>query len=153
MRGVSQFAELIDSCRVLVEHHERQVDGCQIERGIRAAEPAEAGVGRGRRVDWKQMQDPAAQEVQDVREVLDEIANFARGGQDGVTVLLDLADLSFDLLILRVQSAPGPAEQARKCAVNRVAGAVRVRVDRDSNVRAFGPELPALRIEQKSFWP
>ena len=46
VRLVGQFAELVNAGRALVENHQRRINGRQVQRGIRAAEPPEARVGR-----------------------------------------------------------------------------------------------------------
>jgi hypothetical protein len=74
-----QLAELVDGGGGLVEHHQRGIDGGEVERGIGAAEAAEARIGGGGRVDRQQVQDAAAEGVDQVRHLLHEVAQGARG--------------------------------------------------------------------------
>ena len=61
MRGVGQFAKLVNAGGAFVKLDERGINGGQIQRGIRTAETSEARVGRRRRMDRQQMQDAAAE--------------------------------------------------------------------------------------------
>ena len=49
-----------------VEVQQGRVDGREVQLGVRASEPAHAGVGGGHGADGQQVQDAAAQAVEDV---------------------------------------------------------------------------------------
>ena len=127
MRGVGEFAKLVNAGGALVELDERGIHGGQIQRGIRTAETAEARVGRRRRMHRQQMENAAAELVDDERQLAGEVAEFSRRRQRGVT-------LRFERLELRVQFFVGGrgqifcrAEQPGEGAVNGVGGAGKIR--------------------------
>src|SRR6185503_3588185 len=74
MRRVSQLTELVHAGRAFVENDERGIDGQQVLHGVGTAKTSKARVRRRRRVDREQVQDPAAERVDDVRQTFDYIA-------------------------------------------------------------------------------
>ena len=147
VRGVSQLAKLIDAGGELVEDDERRIDGEQIFARVRTAEPPEARVGRGRGLHGQEMKNAAAERVHDVRQLGDEVAQFAGGRDDAVAFLIEHADVfvrrGFDG---GSQFARG-AEHAREGAVDGIRRAIGVGMNADAEVRSFRPVQPALGID------
>ena len=61
VRGIGKFAKLVNAGGAFVKLDQGRIHGGQIQRGIRAAEPAEARIGGGRGMDRQQMEDAAAE--------------------------------------------------------------------------------------------
>ena len=145
--GVSEFAELIDTGRAFVEDEERGIDRKQILHGVGTAETSEARVGRGRRADRQEMENAAAERIDDVRQVFDDVAQFAGGRDDGVAVAIERLQDGLAFLVRRADGGARGAEHAREGAVNRVRGAVGVGMHAHAEVAAVGPMLAAVRID------
>ena len=115
MRRVGQFAKLINARRAFVKNHQRRIHRHEIQRRVRTAKAPEPRERRRRGMHRQQMQNPAAEHIDDVRQALHQIAQLARRRNDGETELLDLLDLSFQFRILR---AHANFASARTNAVN-----------------------------------
>src|SRR5580704_10788865 len=74
---ISEFTELVHAGRALVKDHQRRVNRGQIETGVRTAETAITRHRRGRGIDGQQMKYSAAECVNDVRKLCDQIAEFS----------------------------------------------------------------------------
>src|ERR1700733_15314268 len=83
MRCKSEFAKLIHAGRAFVKLDERGINGGQIKRGVWTAERPAARVSCGRRVNWEQMQNAAAQLLDDVWQLFGEAAQSSRRWNDG----------------------------------------------------------------------
>ena len=90
------------------------------------------------------------QRVDDVRQMLDEIAQLARRGNDRETVLVQGAQDMIQLLVRGPDRRPGLAKHPRKSTVNRVGRPVGIGVNADPEIRPFRPMLPALGIDRVS---
>src|SRR5437879_119398 len=90
MDRAGQFAKLGDTRGPPVAVDERRIDRSQIESGIGAAYAAETRVGRGGWIDRQEMENAAAEGVDDVRQFADEVAEFARRGNDRVALFVQL---------------------------------------------------------------
>src|SRR5437773_12281312 len=90
MDSAGQRAKLGDARCPPVELDERRINRGQIESGIRAADAAETRVGRRRGIDRQEMEDAAAERVDDVREFPGEVAEFARRRNDRVALFVQL---------------------------------------------------------------
>ena len=77
VRFISQLPKLIDAGGALVELHQRRVDRRKILHGVRTSEAPKTRKSRGRWIHRQQMQNPAAQGVDDMRQLLDHIAQLA----------------------------------------------------------------------------
>src|SRR5262245_56076432 len=87
--GVGQFTKLVDPGSPFIEHHQSGINACEIERRVGTTEPAEARVSSRRGVYGKQMENSAAEPVDDVRQLLSQIAQFARRREHGVSVVVE----------------------------------------------------------------
>jgi hypothetical protein len=77
VRRVSQFTELIDAGRALVEFHQRRIDARQVLRSVRRTKSTEARE-RGRRgIHREQVKDAATERVDDERQFADQVANLS----------------------------------------------------------------------------
>ena len=144
---VSEFAELIDAGRALVEDDERGIDRQQILHGVGAAEATEARVGRGCRADRQQMEDAAAERVHDVREKLDDVAQLAAGRNHRVAIGIECLENAVAFLIDRADRSARRSEHAREGAVNRIRGAIRIRMHAHAEVVAVRPMLTTVWID------
>src|SRR6185312_10347136 len=99
----------------------------------------------------QEMQNAATERVDNVREALDQITQFAGGRNDGETKLFNLFDLAIELFASRADGGFARTEHAGKGAVNCIAGAIDVRMNGNADVGAIGPMLPALFIEEIRF--
>ena len=81
MDGVGQFAKLPDAVGPPVKFHQRRVDGGQVQARVRTAKAAEAGEGGGRGIDRQQLQNPAAQSVENVRQLARSNPAICRKGE------------------------------------------------------------------------
>ena len=77
MRVAGKFAKLVHAGGALVKFNQRRVNGRHVKRGIRAAETAEARIGRRRGMNRQQMDDAATELLNDVRQLAGEVAQFA----------------------------------------------------------------------------
>ena len=148
VRGVGEFAKLVNAGGALVEFDQRRIHGGQIERGIRAAKTAETRVSRRRRMHGQQVKDAAAECLDDVRQLARQVAEFAGRRDDGEVFPVERLDLRLDFFIARGRQIFRRAEQPREGAVNGVGGAGEIRVDGNSHVRAVRPVLPVFFVEQ-----
>ena len=82
--ALSQLAKLVNAGGAFVKLDERGINGGQIERGIRAAETAEARIGRWRRMHRQQVDDAAAELVDDERQLFCQVTEFSRRREGGV---------------------------------------------------------------------
>ena len=147
MRGLGEFAELIHAGRSLIEFHEGRIDRRQILAGIRTAIASKACVGGGSRIDRQQMNNPTAEGVDDVRQLADDIAEFAGWRNHRVTLGVEDFQLRLFRLIDGFLRRSGFAEQTRESAVDGIARAIAVRMHREANIRTVGPDLKPLRID------
>ena len=90
MDRAGQLAKLGHARGPPVEVDERRINRGQIESGIRAADAAETRVGRRGWVDRQEMENAAAERVDDVRQFADEVAEFARRRNDRVALFVQL---------------------------------------------------------------
>ena len=146
--AVGEFAELVNGGGVLVELDERGIDAGEFLTGVGTAETAEAREGRGRGRDRKQMENAAAERAEDVGEFAREVAEFSRGRDDGVAVLVEELEALFEMVVSGFRSRFTRAEHAREGAVNGVRRAIGIRVYGDAEVRTAGPELAAEGVER-----
>ena len=99
MNGVGQLAELLGTRGAAIELDQRRINCRQIEARVGTAEPAKPRVSRRRRVDRQQMEDPAAERVDDVRQFPNHVAQLARGWNRRVPFLIQLLQLPIQLLV------------------------------------------------------
>ena len=99
MRGGSEFAKLVNAGGALIKFDKRRIHRRQIQRGIRTAETTEARVGRRRRMHRQQMNDAAAEFLDDVRQLAGEVAEFSRRRQRGVALRFERFELRFQFFI------------------------------------------------------
>ena len=151
MRGVSEFAKLVNAGGALVEFDERRVNGGQIERGVRAAETAKARVSRGRWVNREQMENAAAECVDDVRQLFCEVAQCARLRHDGEIFFVEWFELGFQFFAGSRGKIFCRAEEPRERAVNCVCGPREIWMDGNSDIRTVRPMLPVFFVEQVGF--
>ena len=97
------------------------------------------------------MQNAAAQGVDNVRQMRDQIAE--RSGRRDHRIAVPVELLDFERIGGGFQSRPGSAEHADESAVDRVGRAVAVRMDADADIRTLRPVLVALRIHRVGFSP
>ena len=148
MGSPGEFAELIHAGGALVEFNERRINGGQIQAGIRTAETPEARISCRGGLHREQLQNAAAERVDDVRQLPREVAQFAGGRNDGTAAFVELAKPGFEFVVAGGRQIFCRAKQPRERAVNDVGGADKIRVYADTDVRAVGPMLPAFGIEQ-----
>ena len=148
MRRPGEFAKLVHAGGALVEFHQRRINGGQIQAGIRTAETPEARISRRCGLHRQQLQNAAAERVDDVRQLPREVAQFAGGRNDGAAAFVELTELGLEFFVAGGRQIFGRAKQPREGAVNRVGGAGEIRMHADADVRAIGPMLPAFGIEQ-----
>src|SRR5688500_14856411 len=96
MRRISQFAELINAGGAFVEFYQRGIDRGEVLNGVRTAETAEPCKRRGRRVHRQQVQDATTQCVDDVRQMLNQLAQLPGRRNDRVTLFVELRQLGFE---------------------------------------------------------
>ena len=147
MGGFGKFAELIDARCSLIEFHQGRIDRRQILAGIGAAKTAEARVSGGRRADRQQMNDAAPESVDDMWQLANDIAQFARRRNHRVTLRIEYFQFFFCRWINRLFCCPGFSKHSREGAVDGVARAIPVRMHRQAQVRTVGPDLKPLRID------
>ena len=150
MRGVGEFAKLVNAGGALVEFNERRIHRRQIERGVWAAETAETRIGRRRRMHGQQMNDAAAEPVDDERQLAGQVAEFAGRRDDGEIFPIERLDLRLEFFVARGRQIFRRAEKPREGAVNGVGGAGEIGVDGNAHVRAVRPVLPVFFVEQIS---
>src|SRR5438105_2998694 len=97
---------------------------------------------RWRGMNRQQMQNPAAEHINNVRQALYEVAEFSGWWNNGKTKLLNLLDLIFEPLVFCADGIFRRAKQPRERAVNSVRRAVCVWVNGNSKVRSVRPVLP-----------
>ena len=141
--GLGQLPELLLGGGAAVKVHQGGVDGREVQLGVGAAEAAHAGVGGGHGPHGQQVQNAAAQALEDVGHGCREVAQAARGGDDGIARFIQSLDGPGELRHLAGRS---PAEHAREGAVDGVGGAQAVGVDREAGILARGPVLETLRV-------
>jgi hypothetical protein len=96
------------------------------------------------------MQDAASEAVHDVRQFPRQIAKLAGSRNDRIALLVQLLQGLVPRLLRRRGRALALAEQTGEGAVNRVRGAIRVRVNREADVLTFRPNLPSLGVHRVS---
>ena len=148
MNRISRFAELLYSRRPPVKFHERRVNRRQIEARVRAAVPTESRVSRRRGVDRQQMHDPTTERVNDVRQFRDEIAQFARRRNDRIALLVARLELCLQLFVRGADRAFSLTKQPGERAVNRVGRAIPIGMNRESDIQAVRPNLPARVVDR-----
>src|SRR2546430_6158793 len=89
------------------------------------------------------MQNAATERVDDVRQFLNEVAQFARRRNDRVALLVQLFQLRVEMSVRGSDQRLRLAEQAGERAVNRVRGAISIGMGREAGVRSLRPELPS----------
>lgn len=119
MYGVDEFLELIEGGGGAVEFGEGGVDVHEVEGGEGAAVLSHAGIGGGRGVNGKKLDDVAAEVTDDEVELFDEVAKGAGGGEDGVVCFGELINGCLVLGLYGVLIAGG-AEEADKGGVEGV---------------------------------
>ena len=138
--GVDQFDELLQRGGLGVELRQGRIDLGEAQGGIRAAEAAHAGVGRGGGVDGQKLQDAAAQFAHDEVQFADQIAEGPRRRNDRVAVPVQGRD-AFAAGRVRLKAAAlVGAELAHEGIVNDVGGTGFGRGDVDHGVVAGGPD-------------
>ena len=153
MNGFGEFTELFDAGRALIEHHQRRINARQILDGVGTTETAKLGQrGRGR-THRKQVQNPATERVEDVGQLGDQIAQFARGRNDRVALGVELFPFGFPRFIDCLRLALARAEHAGERTVDGVGCATPVRLHTDAEVRSVRPVLPALGVGEVSLGP
>ena len=145
---VGEFAKLINARGAFIKLNERGIHSGQIQRGIRAAETAEARVGCGRRMHGQQMNDAAAELVDDERQLFFKITESSRRRQGGVALRFERFQLRFQFFIGGAGEIFGRAKKPCEGAVNGVGGAREVWVNGNPHVGAVGPMLPVFIVEQ-----
>jgi hypothetical protein len=150
MHRVRQFAKLLDARRPLIELHQRRINRREIQAGIRTAKPTEPRKGRRRGIDRQQLQNPAAQRVKNMRQFRDQITEFSRRRNRGITLRLQILQLRRQRRIRRHARRLRGAEHPRKSAINCIGRAIPARMHRDPGVRPIRPDLAAARIDQIS---
>ena len=150
MDGGGQFPELFFGGGAPVKIHQGRVDGREVQLRVGTAEAAHAGVGGGHRAHRQQMEEAAAQAVQNVGHGSREIPQGARGGDHRVPGAIQGLDGRGEIGPL-----PGrcPTEHAGECAVDGVGRAQAIGVDAKARVRAFGPVLKATGIHTIGLGP
>src|SRR5476649_2271049 len=83
VRGKRKFAKLVNAGGAFIEFDQGGINGGQIQCGIRTAETSKTRVSRGCRMDRKQMQNPAAEGLDDVRQLFYQVAECPRGRNGG----------------------------------------------------------------------
>jgi len=148
MGGTGELAELIDARGAFVEDHQGGIDGEQILDGIRAAEPAEPGIGVvGVGVTGSRMQDAAAEFAGEERELGDEIAERARWRNDGEFFRIEQCQPRIEGRAHRGDQLFCGTEHAREGAINRVVGPVGVGMNAHTEIGSVGPMLAPERID------
>ena len=146
-----QFQELIDAGGPPIELDQGWVDLGEVLEGVRRAVASEPREGRRCRADREQVQNAAAESVDDVRQFRDERSQGSAGRDHGEPFLVQrLEDRGVVVLgggdtVLR----PG-TEHPGKCAIHRVRGARPRGVDADADVGPVGPMLEALGVDRVS---
>ena len=148
VRGLGEFAKLVNAGGALVELHQRGIHRRQIQRGVGAAETAKTRVSRGRGMHRQQMNDAAAKLIDNERKLAREVAEFSGRRQRGVAFGFECLELGFQFFIGRGGESFGRAKQAGEGAVNRVGGAREIGVHGNAHVRAVRPVLPVFFVEQ-----
>ena len=115
MRGPGEFAKLVHAGGALVEFDQRRINGGQVQRGIGTAETPEARIGGGRGMDRQQMQDAAAELIDDVRQLAGEVAKLAGRRNDGEILPIQLLELGFEFFIVggRADFVVGPNRRVK----------------------------------------
>jgi hypothetical protein len=91
MGTVGEFAELVDAVGSPVELDQGGIEGGEVEGGVRASEAPETRVDGGGRVDGKKVQNPAAQPVDDVRQLAGEVPEGSGRREDGIAAGFEVA--------------------------------------------------------------
>src|SRR5579871_2077880 len=97
------------------------------------------------------MQDAATKRVDDMRQLLDQIAKCAGRRYHCVTARIELFELRFLFFVHRLRERARWAEHPREGTIDCVARSITIRMNRDADVRAIRPMLPALRIDEIRF--
>ena len=97
------------------------------------------------------MQNPAAEAVNDMRQALNQVPKFARRRNHRVGLFVQGPQQELPLRVVGAQGRFGFTEHTRERAVNGVAGAIAVGVNRDAHIVSQGPVLPASGVHQVSF--
>jgi hypothetical protein len=136
--GVDQFEELLHGCGRRVEDRQGRVYSGKTQRRVRAAKTSHAGIGRGNPMDRQQLNQSAAEPIEDEIQVGDQIAKGPRWRDHRVAAAVQGGD---GLRVARAAAAIAVGtELAHKGVVNDV-GAARVRrFDLDGHVVSGGPE-------------
>ena len=148
VRGGSEFAKLVNAGGALIKFDECGIHRRQIQRGIRTAETAEARVSRRRRMHRQQMNNAAAELLDDVRQLAREVAEFSRRRQCGVALRFERFELRIQFYIAGGGEIFGRAEQPREGAINRVRRAREIRMHGNADIGTGGPMLPVFFVEQ-----
>ena len=137
MHLIDEFAELLHRRRFRVEIGQRRVDAEVVERGERAAVPAHAPVLRRHRVNRQQLQNPAAEPVENMVELRGELPERSRGRNDGVVFGVEF----FDRLRRRLRNRPCAvhAELPHEGRIHRVAADAGGGFDLQPEVAGVGP--------------
>src|SRR3974377_1136978 len=77
MSRVGQLPELVDSRGPAIEHYQGGINRGEIKRRIRAAQPPEARISSRSRTYRQQVQDPASERVDNVRQKGNQVPQFA----------------------------------------------------------------------------
>ena len=151
--AIGQFLELLHGRGAPVELDQGRVDGGEVELGVGAAEAPHAGEGGGHGAHGQQVEDAAAQRVENVGQAGRQVAQGA-GGRDhrqSLPVLLRPGGLQ-DRIPALPQGAVR-AEHAGEGAVEQVGGAEPVRQDAHLQIVALRPVLEAERIHGVGLGP
>ncbi len=122
MGGAGQFAKLVNARGAFVELDECRIHCSQIQRGIRTAEAAEACISRGGRMYRQQVENAAAEFVDDVRQLSGQVAEFSRGRQGGVAEGFERFQLRLNFFVGGRCEIFGRTEQPCEGAINGVRG-------------------------------
>ena len=147
VRLIGQLNELVDTGCFAVELNQRRIDRREVERSVRAAVPAHARVGSGRRwVDGEQVQPLAFEAAKDVRQLGRQVAQRSAWRDDRPPTVLELGQTLIERRGGRLVGGFGRTEQAREDTVNSVPETGVRRVDADRDVFALNPVMETGRV-------
>src|SRR5258708_4755378 len=151
MRRVSQFLKLVDSGGAFVENDKGGIDSSQIECGIWTPKSTEPSIsGRGG-VNGEQMNDSAAQSFNDMRDLLNQIAQFARGRDSGEAFIIQFFENFIAFFINCGECGFCVSEHPNESAIKCICCAISVRMNGNAEVGALRPMLPTALVHHVHF--
>jgi len=144
---VRELAELVDARGLLVEDDERRIDARHVELRVGAPEAPHACVRRRRRPDRQEVQDAAAEHVDDVRDLGGDVPERPGRRDHRVARLVEPRDLG------RVRALEGVLEPLRRTeapgerAIDRVARADVGGMHREREIVPVRPGLSPLGVD------